>query len=95
MWGVRWNVLLREEDGFCMQEDFIDRLHGDLDMVFLCNPNNPTGILTDREILFHVLRRCRELGILLVVDECFLDFVKEPGKYSLKAQPPDIIIFLS
>ena len=33
-----------------------------------------------------MLRRCRELGILLVVDECFLDFVKEPGKYSLKAQ---------
>ena len=80
------HVLLREEDGFCMQESFIEWLHGDLDMVFLCNPNNPTGILTDREFLFHVLRRCRELGILLVVDECFLDFVKEPGKYSLKAQ---------
>ena len=80
------HVLLREEDGFCMQESFIEWLHGDLDMVFLCNPNNPTGILTDREFLFHVLRRCRELGILLVVYECFLDFVKEPGKYSLKAQ---------
>ncbi len=29
---------------------------------------------------------CRELEIFLVVDECFLDFVKEPEKYSLKAQ---------
>lgn len=82
------HVLLRESEGFHLKQNFIDWLHRDLDMVFLCNPNNPTGILTDREFLFHVLRRCRELEILLVVDECFLDFVKEPQKYSLKAQLP-------
>ena len=55
------HVLLREEDTFQMQESFIDWLHRDLDMIFLCNPNNPTGILTDREFLFRVLRNCREL----------------------------------
>lgn len=80
------HVLLREEDGFTMQESFIDWLHRDLDIVFLCNPNNPTGISIDRDFLFRILRVCREMDILLVVDECFLDFVKEPGKYSLKAQ---------
>lgn len=82
------HVFLKEEKEFCIQEDFIENLHKDLDMVFLCNPNNPTGMLTDLEFLFRVLRYCREMGILLVVDECFLDFVKEPGKYSLKAQLP-------
>ncbi len=48
-------------------------------MVFLCNPNNPTGMLDllDREFL--ELRVCREMGILLVVDECFQDFIQEPG----------------
>ena len=80
------HVLLREEDGFQMKDNFIDWLHKDLDMVFLCNPNNPTGILTDREFLFRVLRVCRELEILLVVDECFLDFVEQGMKYTLKAQ---------
>ena len=55
-------------------------------MVFLCNPNNPTGISIDREFLFRVLRVCREMDILLVVDECFLDFMEEPGRYTLKAQ---------
>ena len=74
------HVLLREEDTFHMQENFLDWLHKDLDIVFLCNPNNPTGILTDREFLFRVLRYCREMEILLVVDECFLDFVREPGR---------------
>lgn len=66
---------------FCYE----DMLTDSLDMVFLCNPNNPTGILTDRNFLLQILKRCRECGILLVVDECFLDFVKEPEAYTLKA----------
>lgn len=80
------HVLLKEEDGFQMQESFINWLHRELDMVFLCNPNNPTGLLIDRDFLFRILRVCREMDILLVVDECFLDFVQEPEKYTLKAQ---------
>ena len=70
------HVLLKEEDEFRVQDSFIDWLHKDLDMVFLCNPNNPTGILTDREFLFRLLRVCREMGIFLVVDECFQDFIR-------------------
>lgn len=77
---------LKEENGFRMQEEFLEELHSDLDMVFLCNPNNPTGILTDRAFLLEVLEKCRELEILLVVDECFLDFVKQPEAYTLKSQ---------
>ncbi len=80
------HYVLREENGFQVQPDFMQALHKGLDIVFLCNPNNPTGILLERDFLFEVLRRCRELEILLVVDECFLDFVKKPGAYSLKAQ---------
>lgn len=80
------HFMLREEEGFRLQKKFIQALHKELDMVFLCNPNNPTGILLEREFLFEVLRICRELEILLVVDECFLDFVKKPEAYTLKAQ---------
>jgi threonine-phosphate decarboxylase len=43
-------------------------------MAFLCNPNNPTGRLIAPELLADILRRCRELRILLVMDECFLPF---------------------
>ncbi len=71
---------------FAVGQEFIDALDKDLDMVFLCNPNNPTGNLMEREFLFHVLRVCRDMDILLVVDECFLDFVRDPMAYTLKAQ---------
>lgn len=71
---------------FAVGQEFIDALDKDLDMAFLCNPNNPTGILMERDYLFHVLRVCRDMDILLAVDECFLDFVKDPMAYTLKAQ---------
>lgn len=75
---------LEEEDGFLVREDFLNALHRELDIVFLCNPNNPTGRLIPRELLVKILKRCRELDIFLVVDECFLDFVKEPQAFTLK-----------
>lgn len=77
---------LKEENNFELQEEFLEELHQGLDMAFLCNPNNPTGILTDRAFLLEVLEKCREFKILLVVDECFLDFVKQPEAYTMKEQ---------
>ena len=38
----------------------------------------------DQCLLMEILKRCRELDIFLVVDECFLDFVEEPALYTLK-----------
>ena len=72
---------LKEENGFEAGRDFVDMVTEDLDMVFLCNPNNPTGILTEAGMLKRLLERCRQAGALLAVDECFLDFVsQEPGQ---------------
>jgi len=54
------------------------------DMVFLCNPNNPTGMILDREFLEMVLRRCEVCNTLLVLDECFNDFLDYPDDYTMK-----------
>ena len=76
---------LEEEKQFALEGSFADALTEEIDVVFLCNPNNPTGILVEQPVLEKILNRCRELGIWMVVDECFLDFVPEPEKYTLKA----------
>jgi threonine-phosphate decarboxylase len=44
-------------------------------VVFLCNPNNPTGDLLDRGEVFEVAARVKEAGAVLVVDEAFADFI--------------------
>lgn len=78
------HFFLKEEQDFSMDDSFLEEISKGFDIIFLCNPNNPTGILTDRDFLMKVLKKCREHSVFLVVDECFLDFVKEPESYTLK-----------
>lgn len=47
-----------------------------VDAVFLCNPNNPTGIVYSREFIVKFLGQCRKNDTLLIVDEAFYDFVE-------------------
>lgn len=77
---------LRDDQDFRPAEDILPRLTENCDILFLCNPNNPTGILTEKELLLSIAERCLKLGIFLVVDECFLDFVEEPEKFTLKTE---------
>ena len=79
--------ILKKEDGFTLQDRILDRLQKeDLQMVFLCNPNNPTGILMDPKLLRKIVTLCEKRQIYLVVDECFLDFVPEPEAHTLKGE---------
>ena len=45
-------------------------------VVFFCNPNNPTGISAPRGYVRALAEKCRAAGALLLVDECFLDFIE-------------------
>lgn len=75
---------LKEEDGFQAGNELIEILDETLDMLFLCNPNNPTGQLMKKDFLLKVLRRCKALGILLFMDECFNEFLEDPQEYTTK-----------
>lgn len=47
------------------------------DVVFLCNPNNPTGSVLSRVEALEAANLTRSAGAALVVDEAFADFVPE------------------
>ena len=79
---------LREEQDFVLDErHFTAQLHEGIDLLVLCNPNNPTGVLASRGLLKRMLDTCAQAGAILVADECFLDFVvaKEGETESLKS----------
>jgi threonine-phosphate decarboxylase len=48
------------------------------DVVFLCNPNNPTGTALPKTRVLTLASRCRRAGATLLVDEAFVDFVERP-----------------
>lgn len=64
----------KEENDFCLDEDFFAVLTEDVEVIFLANPNNPTGNLINKEYLRKVLLHCRKKGIYVVLDECFAAF---------------------
>lgn len=69
---------LKEEHMFGFCPDFLEEVTEEVDLVFLCNPNNPTGLSVQPEFLHQILKRCEGCDTLLVVDECFQDFLEEP-----------------
>lgn len=64
----------KEKNDFCIQEDFLSMLTEDVDLLFLANPSNPAGNLISRKVLIKVLEHCRDKKIIVVLDECFIEF---------------------
>lgn len=71
---VRYHNLSKSME---LGEEFLESVTGDLNLIFVCNPNNPTGLLTDKKLLLELLELAETFGIWVCVDECFLDFVRE------------------
>lgn len=68
----------RWEDDYCLTKDIIHSLTKDVDLVFLANPNNPTGHLLDRKVMERILLHCKDHEIYVVVDESFIEFCEDP-----------------
>lgn len=76
---------LKKENYFSLTEDFLPVLaRSRPDVLFLCNPNNPTGQVIGLPLLEKILNLCHRQGTALFVDECFLD-LSDDG-VSLKAR---------
>lgn len=75
---------LREDDNFRLGEDFIERITDDIDIIFICNPNNPTGNITDKELLEKIAVKCESTNTYFCIDECFLPFLLNENEITFK-----------
>lgn len=93
--GIGYHYL-KETQSFRLQEDFLNELTIAWDVLFLCNPNNPTSQLVSPVLMDKILNKCRENQIMVFVDESFLDFVEQGENYSLtkKIKEDDNIFIL-
>ena len=76
--------ILQAADDFAVPEAFLSAIDDRVDLVFLCQPNNPTGQLAEPALMEALLHRCEAVGAVLAVDECFLDFLPEGEGLSAK-----------
>ena len=58
-----------EEDVETLPNEVLERAK----ILFICNPNNPTGKLRTKEEIKALAERCRNHGTLLFVDEAFIE----------------------
>ena len=74
---------LSEQNDFALTPEFANAINENVDMVFLCQPNNPTGQVANRALMRQILNKCQAMGAWLAVDECFLDFLPDGDAYTM------------
>ena len=75
-----------------LQRRFLDVLREDLDLLFLASPANPVGNEISREMLRLLLKKCKECGITVVLDECFIEFAGKAHTQELLRDFKNLII---
>ena len=97
--GIFFYELTREQ-GFALTGEFMESAEGirrlaetgaetDLEsgaMLFLCNPNNPSGKCIEPALLKEIAQYCKANRIFLVVDECYLDLLADGERRTMKRE---------
>lgn len=78
--GIKLHYL-DEHEGFGLTNRFLHDLDG-VEAIYLCNPNNPTGLTIPPDLLDAILARCADMGIYVLLDECFIDFLDDPASHT-------------
>ncbi len=87
---------LREEDDFRLNvTDFLSNLNERIDLLVLCNPNNPTSSCINKKEMRQILDACKQYDIYVMVDETYVEFAdnqREISAVSLSNYYNNIII---
>ncbi len=75
----------RERDMFRFDIDRVDEMADRFDAVFICNPNNPTGTLLEKDRLIRLAEKHGRT--LFVVDESYMPFVDGADTQTLVGEP--------
>jgi threonine-phosphate decarboxylase len=94
-WSLDY-LFLSPENGFALDPARVaaELAHG-YDLLFFCNPGNPTGRLYPPDEIAALYASCRRAGCLFVLDEAFIDFAEENSAKHLLAESDDWLILRS
>lgn len=74
---------LCEANDFCLDiRDFLSQLNESVDLLVICNPNNPTSSSITRAEMRHILDACKQHDIYVMVDETYVEFADNMDEIS-------------
>lgn len=69
---------LEEENNFLLDIPTLDKeLTPDVELLVICNPNNPTSSAISRNEMRKILDICKKKGIFVMVDETYVEFAED------------------
>ncbi|WP_371371357.1 threonine-phosphate decarboxylase CobD [Sporomusa aerivorans] len=75
---------LAPDENFIVDVNLLCNFLPGIDMVFIGNPNNPTGTLLKAGQLEYLLQAAKQAKVWVVVDESFMDFLTEDSEYTCR-----------
>jgi len=75
-------------------EEIAQRINEKTKIVFLCNPNNPTGTIVDKEAVDRFIKQVPE-DVVVVFDEAYYDYVEDqnyPNSLSYVLEEKNVIV---
>ncbi len=74
---------LREADSFRLDlEHFLSQLNESIDLLVICNPNNPTSSCITRAKMRRILDVCKQNDIYVMIDETYVEFANHMDEIS-------------
>jgi len=77
MGGIYETVDMSEGNGKFDGESFIGAIEDRHAFCYIDNPNNPTGQIIPLEVILKIAKKAQSLGVCLVVDEAYGDFMEK------------------
>ena len=86
---------LKEEQDFKLDiSDLTDALKSDIDLLIICNPNNPTSSAISTSDIRELLSVCRSRGIFVMIDETYIEFAPKGATLSAVPLVPEFDNFM-
>jgi threonine-phosphate decarboxylase len=99
--NIAWHELKKESCFDIDPETLMRAMAGEnslcapCDMVFLCNPNNPTGMLIKRDDMLRIAGAAARFKCMLIVDEAFIDFCADASVIDEVKNNPYLVVLRS
>ena len=88
-------VKLEEKEEFKLELQDIRSLIKSVEVLFICNPNNPTGQKISRNTLYNILDLAKRHNVFVVIDEAFIDLVEEESLVARAQRQQNLFVIRS